>query len=138
MSKKEPKEVRDAMAIAEGARLAHAESLERTQKLHTEWGDALQRVYQVRKAADEKLAQCRVVEVRRGFEVKDVGLVVIVRQTAGGTLVTRWLGTVGDGGRYTLSKHRSVYVQAEKSQSYSAYRELRDVPEQFFPKEASA
>ena len=94
---------------------------------------------EARIAADADLPQCKMVDVRwRTDKAEEAGRVVILRKTPGGLLVVRRVGDAEGDFRFKWNKHRGIWQQAEKGSYAFKTRELRDVPDQYMPQEATA
>ena len=71
--------------------------------------------------------------------VIDAESALILRRTPSGMLVVRAVGGDRDdsGSKFKLGKLRAVYVQADKTHWANGHSELRDVPADYLPQEAS-
>jgi hypothetical protein len=137
---KKPKTVIEAEAVASVKKAEFEAAKETMNRLEKEWFAALAAVRQAQTDADATLPQCRMVRVRRYCsKEEDCGAFVVVRRTPGGLLVVRRVGdTSGYESKFKLSRHRGLYVQAEKASLSSDTRELRDVPAEYLPSAQAA
>ena len=132
------------MVEAEAALSAKAAEVtaakEALKRLESEHGAAYAAVRQAQTDADAALPQCRMVRVRLSTSnEEDMGRMVILRRTPGGTLVVRHVGEP-DGNEYKFkwAEYSRKFRQAEKSGYTYDTRELRDVPADYLPTRQAA
>jgi hypothetical protein len=141
MKSREPAAVQVAIAEMEAAKADLTTAEKAVEEARKRCDDAVVGLRKARLEADQSMPQCRCVAISRyGSEREsDIRMVVILRQTPSGLLVTRPAGEVDRPlTNFVWNKFKGVYREktANRGAFYaSSHLELRDVPAQFLPKE---
>lgn len=132
---KKPKTVVDAEAVASAKKAELDAARAAVNRLEKEWFQALAAVKAAQTEADALLPQCRLLRVRWRSEAReDIGRVVILRRTPGGTLVVRPVGEPdGHQFKFKWAEYSRKFRQAERGGYTADILELGDVPAEYQP-----